>query len=401
VRSTGRSRPGREVTPRSKAASKPSPSASRKHANKAPRSLANATEAPLERVAIAAVLREIGVRLRLGGDNPFRARAYETGARAVDELSDLEPTRRVKAGTLTELGGIGEALAAVISDLLRSGRTEVLERLRAANPAALLELSQLSGLSMERARRLHDALGVNGVDELAEAAEAGRVREVRGFGPKSEKALMAAIHAYRARPHALRLVDAREAISELVNFVRTRPGVSTAEIAGAVRRWEEVVEELTVVAACEDVGTTIDAVAAYPPLASIEDRVPIALSEGGQTVYGSGCVSCPDRARDSPWSRRPVLATIWRRSAFGLGSAASTGAPWRRQTRRGFMVRSTRRLFRPRPAGQAHCLRPPIWRHSSPPPISEGWSTATRPTRTADTRSRRWLERPMRAAWPT
>ena len=135
-----------------------------------------------------------------------------------------------------------------------------------------MELSQLSGLSVDKARRLHDALGVNGVDDLEEAARDGRVRGVRGFGPKSEKALLVAIQAYRARPRALRLIDARKAIAAVVSFVRTRPGVLAAEIAGSVRRWEEIVEELTVVAVCEDVGATSDAVAAYPPLASIEAR---------------------------------------------------------------------------------------------------------------------------------
>jgi DNA polymerase (family 10) len=228
----------------------------------------------LDRSVVAAGLREIGARLRLSGENPFRARAYETGARAVDQLSGDELRRRLSAGTLTEVAGIGQALAGIISELARTGQAAVLTRLRAAAPAALLELSRLPGLSTKRARGLHDALGVSGIDELAEAARAGRVRDVRGFGPKTEMAIVAAIDAYRARPKALRLSDARQAIATLMSFVETRPGVSMAEVAGGVRRWEEIVDELTVVAVREGREMTIDAIAGFPPFARVEERGP-------------------------------------------------------------------------------------------------------------------------------
>ena len=73
--------------------------------------------------AIAASLREIAARLRLAGDNPFRARAYAAGAAAVEALSDDELLRRLRRGTLAELHGIGPAIAAVVTDLARDGKT--------------------------------------------------------------------------------------------------------------------------------------------------------------------------------------------------------------------------------------------------------------------------------------
>src|SRR5688500_740337 len=168
-----------------------------------------------ERAAIIRALREIGDRLRLAGDNPFRARAYDNGADAVETLSDAELARRLASRTLTEVPGIGGALAAVITELAETGRSTVLRRLRDAEQAALLELTRLPGISKDRAVRLHDALAVNNIDELAAAARARRVREVRGFGPKREAAILAAIDAYRRRPQAIRLVDARDTAQAL------------------------------------------------------------------------------------------------------------------------------------------------------------------------------------------
>ena len=223
------------------------------------------------RAAIVRALREIGGRLRLAGDNPFRARAYDNGANAVEALSDAELAQRVASATLTEVPGIGGALAAVISELAQTGRAGVLDRLREAAPAALLELTRLPGISKDRAVRLHDALAVNNIDELAAAARAGRVRDVKGFGPKREAAILAAIDAYQRRPQAIRLVDARDAARALAAFVAAQPGVAAVDVVGGVRLWDEVIDEIAVVATAErDVGSAAEMLAAYPPLARIE-----------------------------------------------------------------------------------------------------------------------------------
>jgi DNA polymerase (family 10) len=232
---------------------------------------------PVDRMAIAAELREIAARLRLSGENPFRARAYQGGAEAVESLSDGQLARRLAAGTLTEVSGIGAALAAVIAEIAERGESQLVARLRAAAPAAVLELTQLRGISPERARRLHETLGVGGIDDLEAAARAGRVREVKGFGPKSEASILAAIAAYRESTAAVRLIDARDAAAALAAFVARQPRVTGADVAGPVRRWQESVAELTVVATVArpaDLAGALDRAARWAPLARVESRGP-------------------------------------------------------------------------------------------------------------------------------
>jgi len=94
--------------------------------------------AAANRPAIAAALREIAARLRLAGNNRFRARAYEDGANAVEALSDGALGEHLAAGTLTSVDGIGPALAHVVAEIATKGRSELLERLRAETPPALL-----------------------------------------------------------------------------------------------------------------------------------------------------------------------------------------------------------------------------------------------------------------------
>src|SRR5262245_20218780 len=95
----------------------------------------------MDRFAIAAALREIAQILMWKGDNPFRARAYERAAKSVEAVADLDVL--VESGRLTEIPGIGESLAAMISEFFTIGRSSLYEKLRAEVPPAFIELSQV------------------------------------------------------------------------------------------------------------------------------------------------------------------------------------------------------------------------------------------------------------------
>ena len=200
------------------------------------------------------------------------------------------------------MAGIGGALAGVISELATTGSSAVLTRLRAAAPAALLELTRLPGVSKERAQRLHEALGVTDLNELEAAARQGRVREVWGFGPKSEAAILGAIEAYRRRPQAIRLIDARDAAVALADFVAAQPGVTAVDVAGGVRLWDEVIDELVVVGVTDQADESMtDRLGNYPPLARIERRAP-------DRIVGRLADGVRVRARvTSPARRGPTL----------------------------------------------------------------------------------------------
>jgi DNA polymerase (family X) len=83
----------------------------------------------MDRFAVASALREMGRLLEARGDSPFRVRAYERGARAVEGVADLAAL--VEQERLREVPGIGPVLAAAVAELVRTGRSERLERLRA------------------------------------------------------------------------------------------------------------------------------------------------------------------------------------------------------------------------------------------------------------------------------
>ncbi len=237
----------------------------------------------MDRLAIARALREIGRLLELQGGNPFKARAYERGARALEALgADLRLL--VSQGRLTELPGVGAALAGTIRELHLTGRNEQLDRLRAALPPGVLELSQVPGLSVPRIAALHHALGIASVEDLEGALEAGRVRNVPGFGAKTEAKLLAALRERAAHGEQMLLHRATAEGDALLAHVQVGADVFHAELAGALRRRAETVDRLVVIVSSDQPARALDHAAAYPaafsPLVRTDERVTFRVASG-------------------------------------------------------------------------------------------------------------------------
>jgi DNA polymerase (family 10) len=203
----------------------------------------------VDREAVAAVLREIGGLLDLERGNRFRAQAYARGAEAVECVAgDLATMAR--GGRLTSVPGIGRGLAATIAEVIETGRSKLLERLREGVPPGAAELGRV--LSLPRIRAVHEALGITTLEELRHACEAGRVRGVTGFGEKTERQLLERIAALAARSHAILLPEADRQAAVLRGHFERHPGVRGFEIAGALRRRVETIERLDVVVATSE-----------------------------------------------------------------------------------------------------------------------------------------------------
>jgi len=217
----------------------------------------------MDKLAVARALREVGMLLEVKGENPFKVRAYETGARAVEGLAE-ELATVVAGGRLTDVPGIGEALAQKISELHSTGRLALLDRLRGELPAGVAGLLQVPDLGPKKIAALHAALGIGSVAELKAACEAGRVREVKGFGEKTEQKILAGIRRLESREQRVLLSDALEAGELLLRYLRETKAAESIELAGSARRWKETVGDLDVVAASSQPAVLSDALAAYP-----------------------------------------------------------------------------------------------------------------------------------------
>jgi DNA polymerase (family 10) len=206
----------------------------------------------------AAALAEIAILLEVVGGNPFRARAFQAAARAL-ETSAVDLGAVAAEGRLRTLPGVGEGIAGVLEELLATGTAGVLESLRADTPAGLYDLMRIKGLGAKRIRTLYAELGIDSLEKVEEAAAAGRIRALAGFGEKTEAKILEGVAFARALRGRRRRYQAAPAAAALLELVEGLPGVVRAATAGEVRRRLEVVASLDMVAASDDPAATLAA----------------------------------------------------------------------------------------------------------------------------------------------
>src|SRR5262249_46047225 len=119
---------------------------------------------------VARVLDEIASLLELKGENPFKVRAYENAARALDGLTQ-DLGELIEAGTLTEVRGIGDSIALRITELWKTGGMKFYDELVAAVPPGYAEMVRVPGLGAKRVRILGETLEITSLAELKAAAE--------------------------------------------------------------------------------------------------------------------------------------------------------------------------------------------------------------------------------------
>lgn len=193
------------------------------------------------------VLESIMQLLEMKGENPFKIRAYQNAARAIENYSGNLETA-VREGTLTEIPGIGAAIAEKIAILVETGRLPYYEELKAGFPAGLFELFELIGLGPKKIRALYEKLGVDSIESLEAACRDGRAADLSGFGAKTAQNILLAIEARKSVAGSFLLGSAAALADILYGDLRALPEVSQVTVGGSYRRRKEIVHDLDFVA---------------------------------------------------------------------------------------------------------------------------------------------------------
>jgi DNA polymerase (family 10) len=221
----------------------------------------------LDRFGVAAALQEIAQLMDLkGGQFRFKAKAYNAGARAIQGVADLD--RLVKEDRLTTLPRIGDALASQIKQLYLTGESSVLNGLRKEFPKGVIELSTVPGLSVEKIKQLDEA-GISSIAQLKTAAETGRLQSLKGFGPKTEQRLLAQIATPVQKPkRRLHLHHAWSTADQCVDYLKAIDAVIDVSVAGSLRRWEETIGVIDIVASANDPAEVVEKFREFPLILS-------------------------------------------------------------------------------------------------------------------------------------
>ncbi|MFL5582361.1 MAG: DNA polymerase/3'-5' exonuclease PolX [Gemmatimonadaceae bacterium] len=196
------------------------------------------------------VLAQIAALLELHGENRFKSRAYEQAARAVVAIDADDIGPLVRSGEIERHRGLGPATVAVLRELVETGESSLLERLRVGTPEGLVEMLRVPGLGTSKIHQIHQGLGVASLEELEAAARDGRLAKLPRFGQRTAVKVLRGISFVREQGAYVLLPQGLAESYRLLENVRRHPGVTRAEVAGSIRRRREIVCDVDVVAAC-------------------------------------------------------------------------------------------------------------------------------------------------------
>lgn len=220
------------------------------------------------------MLRELAelTTLEEGDPQSFRVRAYESAASGVSGFAgDLE---KMTAKELQAIEGVGKSTAEKIRELFEKGKVDKLEGLRQKHPASVVALMRIQGLGPKAVLRLRKELGVQSVEDLRKVLAEHKLRELKGFGQKSEEKIANAVALLDAQGSLSRtpISVALPLAERVLSRVREVPGVIHASTCGSLRRFSETIGDVDVVVATERpeiAGTVMEALVTMP----VVDRV--------------------------------------------------------------------------------------------------------------------------------
>ncbi|WP_426059702.1 helix-hairpin-helix domain-containing protein [Hymenobacter sp. B1770] len=185
--------------------------------------------------------------MELHDENPFKIRAIEGTANALDALSF--PVSEVERSGLPDRTGLSKTAAAKVAELLDTGTFSELQRLLDVTPPGVVEMLDIKGIGPKKIRSLWRELGIESTEQLREAAESDQVSKLKGFGKKTQESILESLEFAGQSKGKLLYPQAEVLGEEIAALLRKALNTEKVAVAGEVRRRLETVETVSVVAA--------------------------------------------------------------------------------------------------------------------------------------------------------
>lgn len=227
---------------------------------------------PVHNEDIAVIFDEMADLLEIEEANPFRVRAYRNAARTVRGLGKELSVMVSNNEDLTRLSGIGKDLSAKIVEILNTGHARSLDKLHKEVPASLEALLKIPGLGPRRVKALYQDLHIKTLKQLETAARKGRLRELPGFGAKTEQRILESISAHRSSEKRFLHHVAQQYAEPLVNYLQAVDGVKQVVVAGSYRRGQETVGDLDILVTASTESAVMDRFAHYDEVQEVVSK---------------------------------------------------------------------------------------------------------------------------------
>jgi len=303
----------------------------------------------MENKEVAKILFETAHLLELDGGNIGRYRSYEKAAELIYSLHERVEDLAKDKQKLLELPGIGEGIVEHIGEILKTGDYSLRRKLLKKYPATLLDVLQLQSLGPKKVSILWREFGAATVQDVEKLAREEKLRDLPGFGEKSEQNILKACEFFTKSTGRFRLDQATDEAERLSAYVReTCSSVESVTTAGSLRRGRDTIGDVDLLVTMrpgqdkqKDVDDVAEHILKYPrierSLAHGENKVSVVMDTGVQVdvrllqkkcfgaalLYFTGSkehnVVLRGRANDMGWTLNEYALTTLKGGKFFAG----------------------------------------------------------------------------------
>jgi DNA polymerase (family X) len=243
---------------------------------------------------IARILRETAQLLEIDGAIIGRYRSYEKAAELIGGLPESIEQLAKEPERLKALPGIGDRMVEHLGEILETGDYALRKKLLKKYPATILDVLQLQSLGPKKAALLWKKFKAGAVADVEKLAKDGKLRDVEGFGEKSEQNILKAVEVFKRSTGRFH-IDVAEAAANAIRKHIEKAGKASESVtaAGSLRRGKETVGDLDLLVTLADghtsqkhVDTLAEHILKFPgidqTLAHGENKVSFTLENGLQ-----------------------------------------------------------------------------------------------------------------------
>jgi DNA polymerase (family 10) len=257
---------------------------------------------PVHNKDISDIFNEVADLLEIKGENRFRIRAYRDAARTISGLSERAADLVKQNKDLRELPGIGRDLAEKIKTIVKKGSLPLLSDLKKELPSGLSDMMKISGLGPKRIKAIYEEFDIRSMTDLKKAVSRGKIRDLEGFGEKTEENLKESIKRFEGTRERILISEAEEITAPLVEYLKEDKRLKSIEVAGSNRRKKETVRDIDILVTCKKGCKIMDRFTGYEDVKKVisrgEKRSSVILKSGlqvdlrlfAQASYGAAMV---------------------------------------------------------------------------------------------------------------
>ncbi|MBI4992369.1 MAG: DNA polymerase/3'-5' exonuclease PolX [Candidatus Harrisonbacteria bacterium] len=280
---------------------------------------------------LSKVLEDIGIYLEMQGVQ-FKPRAYEKVGEIIGSLDrdvkDIYKEGGLKA--LEDIPGVGISIAEKIEEFMKTGRVKYHDQLKKQMPVNLDELRQIEGLGPKTIKTLYQKLKIRTLADLERATKAGKIRELEGFGEKSEENILKGIEFLKKSGGRFVLGFVMPEIRKIEERLKKLPQVQKINVAGSVRRRKETIGDADILIISDNPKPVMDFFVNMPEVARIfahgETKSAIKLKNGldvdlrvlPKESYGAALNYFTGSKDHNVALRRLAIEKGWKLSEYGL-----------------------------------------------------------------------------------